>query len=135
MIAVETCSTLCHVSMAQLPFPQFISEIYPNLWLFFNRIHLNNVQTNSRPCVPVFLSLPTITTCRLETEFSQTCFRQVRCDLASYMAALQCCMVASQWQKAMLLGQTIMTKTLDVEVPWLNRRAGFETGCYVVVHE
>jgi len=57
------CSTMCHVSMAQLPFPQFISEIYPTLCLF-NRIQPNNVQTNSPPFVPAFLSLPTLPTGR-----------------------------------------------------------------------
>lgn len=59
------CSTRCHVSMAQLPFPQFISEIYPTLCLF-NRIQPNNVQTNSPPFFPAFLSLPTLPTGSLE---------------------------------------------------------------------
>jgi len=43
------------------------------------------------------------------------------------MAALQCCTVASQWQKAMLLGQIIKTKTLDVEVPG-SGNSGFGMG-------
>lgn len=49
------------------------------------------------------------------------------------MAALQCCTVASQWQKAMLLGQIIKTKTLDVEVPWQWRLwvgYGARLGCH-----
>jgi len=52
------------------------------------------------------------------------------------MAALQCCTVASQWQKAMLLGQIIKTKTLDVEVPWQWRQwvwYGARLGCHCMV--
>lgn len=129
------CSTRCHVSMAQLPFPQFISEIYPTLCLF-NRIQPNNVQTNSPLLFQPSFPSPPFPQAVWKTEFSLTSFRQVRCNLASYMAALQCCTVASQWQKAMLLGQIIKTKTLDVEVPWQWRQwvwYGARLGCHCMV--